>query len=462
MISNNTVIIIVDKDLNLVEVDEAYSKFVGKGQENSLLSNVHPFDQHLLYEMVEEVEKNDKSTACFRLLGNSDEYRWIFASCIRQKDSEEFSLKLILHDISELGKEKDEDDDVDFGTGLLNKKAITDYARQKCSNINNRINLCILDIDNFKQINDTRGHLYGDKVLKDVSSLIISALGDGGKAGRIGGDELMLVIEKAEDKPALRNYLRGIREEVEKRYLDANGFPMITVSIGAATFPDFADNYETLFNLADRMLYRAKSRGKNRYVIYTPEIHGTVVDGVLREGEKITWNAHPQDKTKLVLETIDGFFGHMNEAVPSEVSKILATYNLDEAYVFYKDLNRAFCGNKKLEDNSLPGGETVRRIVDSQSDIQYIEESGFDEKFSSDGVLVIDRPQQQLSDTPGALDFYNEHGIKHAFIFKMDLKDFPGYVAFYNTNELSRKFPQADVADFTYLSKMIEIALKSR
>ena len=103
MISNNTVIIIVDKDLNLVEVDEAYSKFVGKGQENSLLSNVYPFDQHLLYEMVEEVEKNDKSTACFRLLGNSDEYRWIFASCIRQKDSEEFSLKLILHDISELG-----------------------------------------------------------------------------------------------------------------------------------------------------------------------------------------------------------------------------------------------------------------------------------------------------------------------------------------------------------------------
>ncbi len=443
-----------------MEVDEFYSSFVCKGEENSLISNVFPEDQHLLYEMVENVEKGGRYIVCFRLLNDSSDYRWIAASCCKDSDNADFNIRLKMRDIA--GMANSESEDYDFGTGLWNKKTITDYAKGKCLNRNNRINLCIVDIDNFKQVNDTKGHLFGDHVLKEVGSIIKNVLGEDGKAGRIGGDELMLVIEKAKDKVELRHYLRTIRETVEKLYKDDNGFSLITLSMGAATFPDFVDDYETLFNLADRMLYRAKSRGKNRYVIYTPEIHGRVVGGVLNEEDKLAKETRPQDKTKLVMETIDGFFGHMNESIPTELNKILATYNLDEAYIFYKDLNRSFAGGKRINNTDRIDSDEVSVIVEADSALLFAKEDRFAKMFNANGICVIDRPEVQLKDTELAKTFFTENDIKHAFFYRMDCGGSDGYIAFYKTNELSRKIPETDVKDFTYLGKMIEIALKSR
>lgn len=460
MNTHNAGIIIVDKDLNLVEVDELYSTFVCKGDENSLISNVHPDDQHLLYEMVESVEKGEKETVCFRLLSSEETYRWIAAGCSKVSDNGDFCIRLKMQDISRI-EDEEELEKYDFGTGLLNKKAITDYAREKCIDTKNSINLCVLDIDNFKQVNDTKGHLFGDEVLKEVGNIVKSVLGDGGKAGRIGGDELMLVIEKAYDKAELRNYLRSIRERVEKYYKDENDYSLITVSIGAATFPDFVDNYETLFNLADRMLYRAKSRGKNRYVIYTPEIHGTIEDGILNEHDKLVKEARPQDKTRLVMESIDGFFGHMNESIPSELNKIIAAYNLDEAYIFYKSLEKSFVGGKRVEKTSLSDGDVVSKIEERSSSLLFVKDPKFANKFNSNGICVIDRPEVQLADTEMASRFFVGNDIKHAFFYRMDSAE-EGYIALYKTDELSRKIPETDVRDFAYLGKMIEIALKAR
>ena len=76
--------------------------------------------------------------------------------------------------------------------------------------------------------------------------------------------------------------------------------------MGSANYPLYVDNYAALFNLADRMLYRAKNRGKNRYVMYNPDIHGKIVDGMLKEENKVVQDTSPQDKMKLMLNCIEG------------------------------------------------------------------------------------------------------------------------------------------------------------
>ena len=462
MITNSTGTIIVDRELNLVEVQENYLDFCLRGKRNSFIDCVKPEDRYLLSDMIALFEKEEKASLCFRLLKKNGEYGWVMAFCHKNTYSSSFNIKISLRDVPSFETE-DKDEELDFSTGLLTKKAIIDYARKRCESEDNIVNLCILDIDNFKNINDTRGHSFGDQVLKDVAGIIKTVLADGGRAGRIGGDELMLVIDKAIDRTQLRSYLKPIREKIEALYHDINGLPLVTVSVGAATFPTYTKSYESLFNLADRMLYRAKSRGKNRYVMYNPDIHGKVVDGILNENFKTIQDAASQDKIKLVLGTIDGFFSsNMELSVGEVLTNVVATYNLDEAYIYYGNLKKSFIGYMRVESSALADKKGVTRVIEADLEAAYLTELSVEDKFNSNGVLVIDSPEKQLNFSREALSFFNRRNIKHAYIYKMTHLGKDSFVVLYNTRELSRKFPQPDIIDFTYLAKMIEVALKSR
>ena len=152
-------------------------------------------------------------------------YSWVIALCYKKEISGNDYYQITMQDISEL-EEKISMDSLDFGTGLWDKKTIVEYAKFRCAHPSGVFNLCILDIDNFKNINDTKGHSFGDKVLKDVSTTIRNILGSHGKAGRIGGDEMMLIIDDAPDNPSLRTFLKPIRESIQNLYRDQNGNPL--------------------------------------------------------------------------------------------------------------------------------------------------------------------------------------------------------------------------------------------
>ncbi|RKM62279.1 GGDEF domain-containing protein [Butyrivibrio sp. CB08] len=454
----NNGLVTTDKELNIISADEGYREYVCEDGASTIFANIHPDDQHLLYEMVEGLEMENALTLCFRVCDKNKEYNWFKAECIRTTDD---NVSILFLDI-EGTETENKAIETDYLTGLYNKKAITDYARKAVAKKSDVVNLCLIDIDNFKQINDTYGHSYGDKVLKEVSNIILEVLGKDGKAGRIGGDELMMIIENVEEKTDLRVYLKAIRERVEASHIDQNGFPQVTVSMGVGTFPIYVDNYEDLFNLAGRMLSRAKNRGKNRYVIYNPEIHGKLIDGELVENMLSLNRATAMDKTKLVLETIDGLFGSMNEAITTLLLKMVATYDLDEAYVFYKDIEKSFCGYKRIAQSGNIMEKNVHQIADNSSSISYVVEPGFETRFNSNGVLVIDAPQTQLDKTAMPKRFFFENGVRQAFLYKMQDVPYEGFIALYRTREMAGKLPQTDITDLTYLSKMIEIAMKSR
>ena len=169
----------------------------------------------------------------------------------------------------------------DYLTGVLTKAEITNLVInavdvKKISNVT----LAIIDIDYFKKVNDVYGHMKGDEVLKKVSSIIQSEVRENGLVGRFGGDEFLVLFYNAYDMENMRERLRSIKNSVASSFVktDSGEDISITLSIGCAAYPKDADNYEDLFFLADFALYRAKEKGRNRYIIYNREKHGHIDD----------------------------------------------------------------------------------------------------------------------------------------------------------------------------------------
>lgn len=163
----------------------------------------------------------------------------------------------------------------DAMTGLLNKKAITDYAERAIQNAGKQsVAIAVMDIDNFKNVNDTYGHMFGDKVIKAAGDVIKNAIGNRGVAGRMGGDEFMIVFENYQDELNLRNMLRCIKTNMANVYQGKMGANKLTCSIGVSRYQRDAVTYKELFQIADKALYIAKQKGKNRYIIYEADKHG--------------------------------------------------------------------------------------------------------------------------------------------------------------------------------------------
>ena len=128
--------------------------------------------------------------------------------------------------------------------------------------------LLMIDIDNFKQINDSLGHMAGDGILRNVSHLIKESVREIDVAARYGGEEFAVILPYG-DSQAARTVGERIRALIENQTFAVPGtedVQKVTVSIGGAIFPIDADNAERLVETADRMLYKAKHDGKNRVV----------------------------------------------------------------------------------------------------------------------------------------------------------------------------------------------------
>jgi len=148
-------------------------------------------------------------------------------------------------------------------TGLGNHRAfhlvVEEYIR-KAAETGSRIGLVMLDVDGFKGINDSLGHLVGDEILREVARALIEAVGQD-KAYRYGGDEFVVLLPDADAREAVEK-AEELRQAVATR-TDDNG-NLITASLGVASFPDTATSAEELVYRADAAMYWAKSKGKNQ------------------------------------------------------------------------------------------------------------------------------------------------------------------------------------------------------
>jgi len=127
-----------------------------------------------------------------------------------------------------------------------------------------KISLVLMDIDHFKNVNDTYGHPVGDLVLKKVSSILRNSIRDIDLAARYGGEEFVLVLLDTGAKGAVKLANR-IRKEIQSTKISIPKETLsVTISMGVSTFPDNADHFQPLIDLADSALYFSKGDGRNR------------------------------------------------------------------------------------------------------------------------------------------------------------------------------------------------------
>lgn len=362
-------------------------------------------------------------------------------------------LKSIAGDIRMDGAAADTERDIT--TGLLSKKAVIEYAKNLLNRRpKHKVNICIIDIDNFKQVNDTLGHMFGDEVLATVADILKDAVVDKGVAGRIGGDEMMLVLEGINEFPDLKGVLRSIRSNVEWAYKERKEVPRVTCSMGVSTYPADGDNYDELFQIADKMLYRAKEKGKNRYIIYEPEVHGsnilqkeTVQDLAYKGGTK-------QDKEDFVLYMLE-YLGHqMNRPFNMLFQDIGNSFELDGIHMFYGSIGKVTLEN--FWEPNLDGE------LQKESSIEFVREENFHHLYKEHGMAVIDNFGIIEELCPRTYAYMITHNIKAALIYKMNCQKHEGYIAYYKKSESTRKWSDSDRAGLTYISKILELIINDR
>ncbi len=134
------------------------------------------------------------------------------------------------------------------------------------------VGVLILDLDNFKTINDSMGHGFGDQVLQSIAKRLEGIAAAFGFSARLGGDEFTVVIERAKSADEIVAAARIIVQEFQKP-LPVDGREVsMSLSIGAAYFPSHADSAEALLRAADAALFRAKDLGRNQVSVFSPEL----------------------------------------------------------------------------------------------------------------------------------------------------------------------------------------------
>ncbi len=162
-------------------------------------------------------------------------------------------------------KALEEKTNLDALTKVFNRRALSSYLNDACSNEKSSYNfhVLVLDIDDFKLINDTYGHVAGDKVLIFIANILRKTLREGDKIFRYGGEEFVIILNRVNDLQCKNTSNRLLAIIRENKLIYKGETLKVTMSIGATKFVQ-GDTPDALIARADSALYRAKRNGKNQ------------------------------------------------------------------------------------------------------------------------------------------------------------------------------------------------------
>lgn len=160
-------------------------------------------------------------------------------------------------------------------TQLPNRRTFSDRLDQmmkRSQRGGGRVTVMLIDLDHFKEVNDTLGHAYGDLLLKESARRLLECVRETDTVARLGGDEFLLLLDRVSDIAAIERIARNILLQMSEPYLLQETRSYVSASIGITFYPDDASTEEVLIKNADQAMYVAKDKGRNRFHYFTPEM----------------------------------------------------------------------------------------------------------------------------------------------------------------------------------------------
>ncbi|SFL88336.1 diguanylate cyclase domain-containing protein [Rugamonas rubra] len=270
-------IIIADRDANIIDVNQAFVELTGYRRDEVLGRNPRLLNSG----------RHDKAVfaALFRTLDASS--HWHGELCNRRKDGSEFVCLMTLNavrngdgrishyvalmsDISDHAAQKEHIEKLayhDSLTHLPNRRLLADRLQQAllaAEREHRQVEVCCLDLDGFKPINDRHGHEAGDQVLREVAARLTGALRPNDTAARLGGDEFVLLLTNVDashgSDAILERVLLALRAPIT---LDSGAVVEVSASIGVASYPLHGREPDLLLRRGDQAMYMAKQAGRN-------------------------------------------------------------------------------------------------------------------------------------------------------------------------------------------------------
>lgn len=295
---SNEAIMITDADLKIISVNRAYETMMGfaeaevEGVDTMLIGarlHTHSFFRNLVSILKEqgywqgELLNKRKNGQVFP--------SWYSISRVSDANGEPENYIAIFNDITEYKNSRAQIEFLahhDNLTGLPNRVLLNDrldMAINTAKRQGEKVGVLFIDLDRFKNVNDSLGHSVGDQLLKEAGNRLTTAIRTGDTVSRLGGDEFVVLFPKIRTITDIADLTIKLREALQVPYSVGGISLHITPSIGIAIFPEDGDNTGSLIKNADAAMYLAKEKGRNNYQFYTPILNARTLDRLKLESD---------------------------------------------------------------------------------------------------------------------------------------------------------------------------------
>ena len=233
---------------------------------------------------------------------------------IQELESIRYSLSLTFRRLQKEQEELFKLSTKDSLSGLYNRLSLMekiDWLIAKGERSNDEFALLFLDLDDFKNINDTQGHEFGDKILRHVSQILLDCVRDNDIVSRLGGDEFVIILPELQDNKTILEVLKRIQTKLTEPIVFGSHSYTVTVSIGITIYPKDGRDATTLLKHADIAMYKAKALGKNNFHFFTEDlneeiqnkiyIQNLIEDGIKKEYFKLYYQPKVDIKTHKIV-----------------------------------------------------------------------------------------------------------------------------------------------------------------
>lgn len=393
------------KEINLRDVRESFVK-----------RYVHPDDRQFILNILsvqgaEEYLKRNMSELDYdyrcKMDSMSDIYTWKAAHISIFVDPSDRSVHTtwFVKDITETMTHKKQllyQAERDLLTGLYNKTLTEEKIKEIIrSTPEGRYSFIMIDIDNFKTVNDTMGHLYGDTVITECAKIISEFFEATDIKGRTGGDEFIIFAEERSDKDG-EIKTAALSDALTAMFIEEPLPISISVSCGISYYPADGQSFETLYNKADIALYHSKDHGKNHISIYT----SSMGEFLSRQQQIPTPKSQEkklklQDSSHIIFKTLCSAKDTEKE-MQSSLAVLSAQYGFTTIHIFLKNRDEdntcteifswtkenSIASRSEYESALKKSAKQLFALLDNSNNVHLVEQDDFP-AGSGCGALII-------------------------------------------------------------------------